>query len=301
MEFKLPQISGEDVARMIRTSQNANSNTPIVAVTGYIKELMQPHYFDSLIEKPMTSSRLIEVLETFCMWKPPLGERPIGERRDSFSLSQSPQSISQSPQSCIAKKPEDDKVGRVSPSVEKFMATTKRGSSLGQMSSYTEDEGVQTGAPTTRKSPLSIPRSTKAEWGIRNTPEMKPAMRKPTPGHLTPPISITHQLPITPSSRPVPARLNSESSLHQISLPKIPAIAPLPPPITSLTPPTSSPERKSKRSSLEKKVSRDADGGDADDEKSRKKPSKSRSISDFAAKIKRVSTEMKRSKSNISE
>ncbi|KAF8461552.1 hypothetical protein BDZ91DRAFT_798041 [Kalaharituber pfeilii] len=30
MEVKLPQMNGEDVARMIRTTQNHNSSTPIV-------------------------------------------------------------------------------------------------------------------------------------------------------------------------------------------------------------------------------------------------------------------------------
>ena len=54
MEFKLPQVNGADVARMIRDTRNANSHTPIVAVTGYLKELMAPHHFDALIEKPPT-------------------------------------------------------------------------------------------------------------------------------------------------------------------------------------------------------------------------------------------------------
>jgi serine/threonine-protein kinase RIM15 len=55
MEFKLPQINGEDVARMIRDTKTANSQTPIVAITGYLKELQAPHHFDALIEKPPTT------------------------------------------------------------------------------------------------------------------------------------------------------------------------------------------------------------------------------------------------------
>ena len=38
MEYKLPQVNGADVARMIRETKNANSHTPIVAVTGYLKD-----------------------------------------------------------------------------------------------------------------------------------------------------------------------------------------------------------------------------------------------------------------------
>lgn len=69
MEFKLPQIIGADVAKMIRETKNANSHTPLVAITAYLKELQAPHYFDSLIEKPISSSKLTEVLTHFCQWK----------------------------------------------------------------------------------------------------------------------------------------------------------------------------------------------------------------------------------------
>ncbi|KAH0556112.1 hypothetical protein GP486_005952 [Trichoglossum hirsutum] len=75
MEFKLPQINGEDVARMIRDTKHANSQTPIVAVTGYLKDLQAPHHFDGLIEKPPTTSKLIEVMSTLCQWKPPPSDR----------------------------------------------------------------------------------------------------------------------------------------------------------------------------------------------------------------------------------
>lgn len=70
-EFKLPEVSGSDVARMVREVKNVNSHTPIVAITAYLKELQAPHYFDSLIEKPISSSKLIEVLSNLCQWKPP--------------------------------------------------------------------------------------------------------------------------------------------------------------------------------------------------------------------------------------
>ncbi|KAH8177555.1 protein kinase domain-containing protein [Sarocladium implicatum] len=70
LEYKLPQINGADVARMIRETKNANSQTPIVAITAYLKELQAPHYFDSLIEKPISSSKLTEVLRSLCHWRP---------------------------------------------------------------------------------------------------------------------------------------------------------------------------------------------------------------------------------------
>lgn len=71
MEFKLPQINGADVARMIRDTKNANSHTPIVCITGYLKELLAPHYFDALVEKPPTTIKLVEVIGRLCQWKPP--------------------------------------------------------------------------------------------------------------------------------------------------------------------------------------------------------------------------------------
>jgi serine/threonine-protein kinase RIM15 len=70
-EYKLPEISGSDVARMVREVKNVNAHTPIVAITAYLKELQAPHYFDSLVEKPISSSKLIEVLSNLCQWKPP--------------------------------------------------------------------------------------------------------------------------------------------------------------------------------------------------------------------------------------
>ncbi|EUC43546.1 hypothetical protein COCMIDRAFT_7043 [Bipolaris oryzae ATCC 44560] len=77
MEFRLPQVNGADVARMIRDTKNANTHTPIVAVTGYLKELQAPHYFDALIEKPPTVAKLTDTLSRLCQWKaPPPGWTP---------------------------------------------------------------------------------------------------------------------------------------------------------------------------------------------------------------------------------
>ena len=71
MEFKLPHISGADVARMIRDNKMANAQTPIIAVTGYLPELPQTHHFDALIEKPASVEKIVDVFQKFCHWKPP--------------------------------------------------------------------------------------------------------------------------------------------------------------------------------------------------------------------------------------
>jgi serine/threonine-protein kinase RIM15 len=103
MEFKLPQINGADVARMIRDTKNANAQTPIVAITGYLKELQAPHHFDALIEKPPTTAKLTEVMCRLCQWRAPtpgqtsnsmsLGyPMPSGLRQESIRLEDSPTS-----------------------------------------------------------------------------------------------------------------------------------------------------------------------------------------------------------------
>ena len=103
MEIKLPQVNGADVARMIRDTKNANTQTPIIAVTGYLKELPQNHHFDSLIEKPPTLAKITEALCNLCQWKPPPpGYKitqsqtvpPSGLRRESLPYADSPSSTS---------------------------------------------------------------------------------------------------------------------------------------------------------------------------------------------------------------
>ncbi|RFU29207.1 hypothetical protein B7463_g7148, partial [Scytalidium lignicola] len=107
MEFKLPKINGADVARMVRDTKNANSHTPIVAITGYLKELQAPHHFDALIEKPPTTSKLTEVMSRLCQWRPPApGQtdtsplppasypQPSGLRQESLRSDDSPTSNS---------------------------------------------------------------------------------------------------------------------------------------------------------------------------------------------------------------
>ena len=294
MEFRLPQISGEDVARMIRTSQNTNSNTPIIAVTGYLKDLLQPHHFDTLVEKPMTFSRLTEILGRFCMWKPPPPERPgLGERRDSLSQNKRPEEPKKSPEQVT-----EVKTSLIVERVVKAEKEIRRGSSLGQMFSCTDEDSD---APVQKSSASTdVPCSTRVEWdnlGLKEPLTNPPVARKSSPKHLEPPGAFMHR----PSLAPTLPSQTSTTTVSADIIPPFPSTTAQAYPTPIVTP--SSPEKKSKRASLEKRNSRhETDVEDADDELSKdKKPSKSRSISDFTARIKRVSAEMKRSKSNISE
>lgn len=70
-EYRLPQVNGVDFARMVRETRSANRHTPIIAVTGYLKDLPENHNFDALIQKPPTLPKLTEELSKFCMWKAP--------------------------------------------------------------------------------------------------------------------------------------------------------------------------------------------------------------------------------------
>ncbi|KAJ5702680.1 hypothetical protein N7488_010228 [Penicillium malachiteum] len=70
-EYKLPQVNGADFARMVRETRSPNRHTPIIAVTGYLKDLPETHYFDALVQKPPTLSKLTETLCKWCVWKPP--------------------------------------------------------------------------------------------------------------------------------------------------------------------------------------------------------------------------------------
>ncbi|KIW92322.1 uncharacterized protein Z519_07306 [Cladophialophora bantiana CBS 173.52] len=105
MEFKLPLISGVDVARMIRDTKSANTSTPIVCITGYLKDLPELHHFDTLMQKPPTTQKLIEMLAKYCSWKPaPKDFRPavpltiphLNTRFEPIPTQDSPSSVASS-------------------------------------------------------------------------------------------------------------------------------------------------------------------------------------------------------------
>ncbi|EFW22316.1 serine threonine protein kinase [Coccidioides posadasii str. Silveira] len=102
-EFKLPQINGADVSRMVRDTRSANTHTPIIAVTGYLKDLPETHHFDALVEKPPTLEKLVDVLSKFCQWKPPPNDEELAQqppipasalRHVSLRTEDSPSSVS---------------------------------------------------------------------------------------------------------------------------------------------------------------------------------------------------------------
>src|SRR5277367_5282399 len=63
-------VQGDNVARMIRGTENINSNTPIVAVTSYALDAVDHNLFDAVIEKPVSPARLSSEIEVLCYWRP---------------------------------------------------------------------------------------------------------------------------------------------------------------------------------------------------------------------------------------
>jgi serine/threonine-protein kinase RIM15 len=217
MEFKLPQINGEDVARMIRTSKNPNSATPIVAVTGYLKDLSDPQHFDELMEKPATQKKLIDVLERLCFWKAPPPERNFGDRKESISHSKPP-TIS-------------DQHGPVSPTVERFM--TGERTSTPSLYSVADDDAVSI---TSSNWDLGL-----AGSGLNIEPGSLGTMLPPPP-----PVNISQQetTPVRLQSHAmerIPSPLSTHISagmIESLSPPPLPSrssmdLAPLPPSITA--------------------------------------------------------------------
>jgi serine/threonine-protein kinase RIM15 len=201
MEFKLPQINGEDVARMIRTSKNPNSSTPIVAVTGYLKDLADPQHFDELVEKPATPSKLIDVLERQCFWKPPSPERPaFGERKESLSVNK--------------------KMNSSHDPVERFIAARAQ----------IDDDAISVASSTDR---ISISRSTTHEWdrfnlGLRA--QDKNAMTPPQPPDTVPLRLQTYGMERIPSPLSTYVSTRASDKLPP-PLPSPPEMIPLPPSI----------------------------------------------------------------------
>ncbi len=124
-EFKLPLINGVDVARMIRDTKSANTHTPIVCITGYLKDLPEVHHFNTLMQKPPTSQKLSEMLCKYCAWKPPskdfklsapLSIPPISTRVDPAHMQDSPSSVASSlaptmPESSYKGSAREDSIG----------------------------------------------------------------------------------------------------------------------------------------------------------------------------------------------
>lgn len=169
MEYKLPDpISGEDVARMIRTSDNPNARTPLVAVTGYLKDLMEPHHFDALLEKPMTLTSLTNILERFCNWRPPPSEK---ERLERLSPGERRESLGR-----MRFYGENPHGGQGS--VERFVAQQRR-TPLNQIFAYDDDSNADSSEH------IVLSRSTTNEWEQLGTGRISPRPRVGTAPSLS--------------------------------------------------------------------------------------------------------------------
>jgi len=193
LEFRLPQLSGSDVARMIRDTKHANTHTPMVAITSYLKELPAPQYFDSLVEKPISSSKLTEVLSTLCHWKPPSASQtnslsltlphpvPSGLRQESLRLEDSPTSASSGYMARSSSSFREDSISSI----------------------YGDSESV-----ATDDIPVLISRKATGDWdegglGISGPDEILVGSNNPPPSPLQPRVITQQSAPAQIESLPV--------------------------------------------------------------------------------------------------
>lgn len=69
LEERLGSSTGADIARLIHSTVNPNSDTPFVAMTRMVKEANDAKAFAGVIEKPLTIDKLAEQLERNCNWR----------------------------------------------------------------------------------------------------------------------------------------------------------------------------------------------------------------------------------------
>ncbi|KAI9695594.1 MAG: rim15, signal transduction response regulator [Bogoriella megaspora] len=161
MEFKLPQVNGADVARMIRDTKNANNHTPIVAVTGYLKELQGPHTFDGMVEKPPTTAKLTDILGKLCQWKPaPPGWSPAQASMSSYPIPSSLRHI-ETNSIKMGDSPTSSSSGYVQPTSSSY-----RGSS--REDSISSSFFGETDSMTSNEVPVIISRQPTEEWRDRD-------------------------------------------------------------------------------------------------------------------------------------
>jgi serine/threonine-protein kinase RIM15 len=225
MEYKLPQVNGADVARMIRDTKNANSHTPIVAVTGYLKELHAPHHFDALVEKPPTKEKLEEVMGRLCQWKtPPDGWKP--------SLPQDiPQPKHRQESMVTENSPTTTASSGFGSSNNVFSRDVTRAGSLGSSSFGEADSQYSSSIP------LIVSRQATSEWdqsdlernfgglGISNTVSNDERSEKPSsslqPPHLETQLSAPGALETPDNSGPRKQPSMEEIQAKRVSLEKL--------------------------------------------------------------------------------
>lgn len=59
-------VDGETAARMIKSTNNCNRETPIIAVTAYERTVQLAGAFDDILSKPVTKNTISQRLKRFC-------------------------------------------------------------------------------------------------------------------------------------------------------------------------------------------------------------------------------------------
>ncbi|KAI0390961.1 hypothetical protein F5Y17DRAFT_442480 [Xylariaceae sp. FL0594] len=199
-EYKLPEISGSDVARMVREVKNINAHTPIVAITAYLKELQAPHYFDSLVEKPISTSKLIEVLSNLCQWKPPtpaqLHAPTVPNPITSIKPMETPLEDSPTSGSSAFANPGSS-----------FLGSSREDSISSSL--YGDSESV-----TTEDIPIVLSRKATGDWGEETGLGISPDQVLPTPGTKAPiPLLSQQSAPAQLEGQRMPAPHQSVEKL----------------------------------------------------------------------------------------
>ncbi|KAI8994838.1 hypothetical protein BDB01DRAFT_846838 [Pilobolus umbonatus] len=63
MDIRMPIVDGEAAARMIKSTNNINKNTPIIAVTAYDRTFQIDETFDSIMSKPVTKDAILRCIK----------------------------------------------------------------------------------------------------------------------------------------------------------------------------------------------------------------------------------------------
>ncbi|ORZ12827.1 hypothetical protein BCR42DRAFT_378922 [Absidia repens] len=66
MDIRMPIIDGETAARMIKSTNNVNRETPIIAVTAYEQTVQLAGAFDEILCKPVTKNIVSQCIDQFC-------------------------------------------------------------------------------------------------------------------------------------------------------------------------------------------------------------------------------------------
>ncbi|KAI9494658.1 hypothetical protein BDB00DRAFT_871209 [Zychaea mexicana] len=85
MDIRMPIIDGEAAARMIKSTNNLNRTTPIIAVTAYERTVQLAGAFDDIISKPVTKSTIYQRLQQFCGTCEPQHRPPLFAHHSSNS------------------------------------------------------------------------------------------------------------------------------------------------------------------------------------------------------------------------